>query len=174
MTDVSTTSHWRVFLYALAEEVDTQGGIAARDELLRGVGRRMAKLRPILSVSGIDLLATEINEQLSTMGWGSVSLRTDDEYPALLIIHTGLPWVGAIAEPPGTWLSAVLEGLYQGWLSQLPTNDVSMVVRRESVTARTVTLHYSRRTVGTSYQMGTVRLQPPIAQRESDSHNGQS
>ena len=148
MTDVPATPHWRVFLQALADEVDSQGGAAARDELLRGIGRRMAKLRPIVTVAGgVDLLVDEINELLSGMGWGFATIRVDDDYPALVILHTGLPRIGATGEPTGTWLSAVLEGLYQGWLAQLPGGDAGgMVVRRESVMPRTITLRYGRRT----------------------------
>ncbi|CAH2602384.1 Cellulose synthase [Rhodovastum atsumiense] len=145
MSDLTPAPQWRVFLHALAEEIDSQGGVAARDELLRGIGRRMAKLRPILAVSGIDLLTAEINEQLGLMGWGQASLHVADEYPALQIVHTGLPRVGAGGDPPGSWMSALLEGLYQGWLAQQPGSEPGMTVRRESVSARAVTLRYGRR-----------------------------
>jgi hypothetical protein len=38
----------------------------------------------------------------------------------------------------------VLEGLYQGWLNQIPGADPALVVRRQSVTLNTVTLRYAR------------------------------
>jgi hypothetical protein len=144
MTEALTGPQWRVFLYALADEVDGMGGPGARDELLRNVGRRMATLRPTLPVPSLDLLEAEINEILSVMGWGSAALRFNEADHQLVIAHTGLPRIGAAGDPPGSWLGAVLEGLYQGWLNQIPGADPALVVRRQSVTPQTVTLRYAR------------------------------
>jgi hypothetical protein len=144
MSEASTAPQWRVFLYALADEVDGLGGPGARDELLRNIGRRMALLRPALPVPSLDLLEVEINEILNVMGWGAAALRFNEADHQLVIAHTGLPRIGAAGDPPGTWLAAVLEGLYQGWLNQIPGADPALVVRRQSVTLNTVTLRYAR------------------------------
>jgi hypothetical protein len=158
------TPQWRVFLSSLAEEIVTQGGEEARNELLRGIGLRMAKLRPILVVSGLDMIAVEMNDQLGALGWGSTHLQTDDNYPTLQIVHAGLPRISTASDPSGTWLCAVLEGLYQGWFAQLPNYDDSMAVRLLAVAPRTVTLRYSRREKERQPQaMGLVTNAGPAA-----------
>jgi hypothetical protein len=144
MSEALTAPQWRVFLYALADEVDGMGGPGARDELLRNIGRRMAMLRPTLPVPSLDLLEIEINEILGVMGWGTAALRFHEADHHLVITHTGLPRIGAAGDPPGTWLAALLEGLYQGWLNQIPGADPALVVRRQSVTPHSVTLRYAR------------------------------
>jgi hypothetical protein len=135
---------WRGFLRALAEEVDGLGGPGARDVLLRGVGRRMAsqhRLSGAVDIAGLEL---EVNDALAGWGWGSVRFHFDDRARILNIVHSGLPRVGAAGDPPGTWLSAVLEGLYEGWMSELPGADASLVARRSRMTPSSVSLRYGR------------------------------
>lgn len=137
---------WTAFLRALAEEIDGIGGATARDALLRGIGQRMAAIRPISAAPNMDTLAMELNDQLAAMGWGSVSFQLNEQDRALLITHTGLPRIGAAGDPPGTWISALLEGLYDGWMGQLPGADRSLLARRMRVTPQTVLLRYGRPT----------------------------
>jgi hypothetical protein len=142
MTWCATT--WRSFVRSLADEIDGVGGAAARDALLRGVGRRMATSHPLAAPTDVAGLELEVNEQLSGWGWGRSSLRLVSEERALMITHTGLPNVGSAGDPPGTWLSAMLEGLYEVWMSTLPGADRALVVRRNRVMADTVILRYGR------------------------------
>ena len=133
---------WSVFLRAMADEIDTMGGAPARDTLLRGVGRRIAVMRPISPAPNLETLAMEINDHLGGMGWGSVGFVLSDRDHALLITHNQLPRIGAAGDPPGTWMSALLEGLYTGWMNQMPGADHTLSVRRLRITPQTVLLRY--------------------------------
>jgi hypothetical protein len=134
---------WRIFLRGLAEEMDTQGGAAARDELLRGVGQRMARLMPLPEVTSVEALEIEMNDALGAIGWGTVRLSLRESERSLIITHTGLPRVGAAGDPPGLWLSAALEGLYDTWMAQQPSSDPALIAQRLAVLAAdTLTLRY--------------------------------
>ena len=144
MTEPGGTPVWRAFLRALADEVDGMSGGAARDALLRGVGRRMAQSRPLPAAQDTLGLALEINDCLASWGWGAVTLRVSDTERILLIDHRGLPTIGGTGNPPGTWLAAVLEGLYATWLNALPGADRSLSVQRHHAMAGHVQLRYGR------------------------------
>lgn len=134
---------WSPFLRALAEEVDSLGGPDVRDTLLREVGRRMARFQPLPFTTRMDVMELDANETLAALGWGSVSFRVAEQDHALLIDHAAWPSVGGAGDPPGSWLSAVLEGLYEGWMAQLPGADPSLTVRRVRVGLDSVLLQYS-------------------------------
>jgi hypothetical protein len=138
---------WSIFLRAMADEIDTLGGGAARDALLRSVGARMAAMRPLSSAPNMETLAMEINDQLALMGWGQVGFVLSERDRSLLITHSQLPRIGAAGDPPGTWLSALLEGLYQGWLGQLPGSDQTLAVRRMRITPQAILLRYGKPTI---------------------------
>jgi hypothetical protein len=136
---------WRIFLRAFADEIDAQRGDGARDELLRAVGRRMAQLMPLPAVGSVEALAMEMNEALAGLGWGSVTLTLAEGEQRLSILHAGLPRLGGAGAPPGLWLSAVLEGLYETWIAQQPGSDPRLVARRYAAPAPgTVALDYGR------------------------------
>lgn len=123
--------HWRLFLRALAEEIDALTSPSERDDMLRAIGRRMAKMLPIASVSSLDVLELEINEALQTIGWGRARLELNAAERALMIRHYDAPRIGSGGTPPGTWLAAALEGLYETWLAGQPGSDPHLVIRRE-------------------------------------------
>jgi hypothetical protein len=138
-------AEFRVFLRALAIEIDALAGAERRDEVLRSVGRRMAALRPLAETDTLEALELEMNETLADLGWGSARLSLDEADRALLIHHTGLPRLGAAGEPPGLWLSAVLEGLYEGWMARQPGGDASLAASRIGLPAPDViALRYGR------------------------------
>ncbi len=138
-------ARWRGFLRALAGEIDAQGGAAARDELLRGIGRRMAGLAPLPQVGSMAALEMEMNEALQEMGWGSVRLALHEEERSLVITHVGLPRIGGAGDPPGLWLSAVLEGLYESWMAQQPDSDATLIAQRIAAPAPdTIALRYGK------------------------------
>lgn len=146
MSDVvsATPLDWTLLLRAMAEEIDIAGGNAARDALLRKVGLRMAAMRPLTPSLTMDALVMEMNDMLAAIGWGAASFSLNETDRSLLITHEDLPRVGAAGDPPGTWLSAVLEGLYQGWMSQLPGSNPSLTARRLRVSPSTVLLRFAR------------------------------
>jgi hypothetical protein len=138
-------AEFRVFLRALATEMDALAGAERRDEVLRSVGRRLAALRPLPETDTLEALELEMNETLADLGWGSARLSLDEADRALLIHHTGLPRLGAAGEPPGLWLSAVLEGLYEGWMARQPGGDASLAASRIGLPAPDViALRYGR------------------------------
>lgn len=136
---------WRLFLRAMADEIDESLGIDARDALLRASGARMARLAPLSAVGTLDALEVEMNDALAAMGWGRTSLAFDDSARELRITHHGLPRVGTAGDPPGTWLAALLEGLYETWLAQQPGAEPGLHARQTGEPApEQVRLRYAR------------------------------
>lgn len=137
---------WRLFLRALVDEVDAMAVPAERDEMLRGVGARMARLLPVPAVGTLAMLQLEVNEVLRSIGWGEAAFTLDETDRLLAIAHAGLPRIGSAGDPPGTWLSALLEGLYESWLGQqqLAGTPLSFNARRIRLDQDGVTLHYGR------------------------------
>ncbi len=144
MTAAAACVSWRGFLRALAEEVDEARGVVARDAMLHGVGERMALLSPLPAVADIAGIEIEINSLLAEWGWGSAELELNETEHSLVIVHYGLPSVGSIGDPPGTWLSALLEGLYETWIGELPGGDRRLSARRQRILNGAVTLRYGR------------------------------
>lgn len=144
MTEFAEAVSWRVFLRSLADEIDGVSGAAARDALLRGIGRRMAATNPLPATGDTQALSLEMNDRLAGWGWGSAALSLNDTERTLVITHSGLPRIGGAGDPPGTWLAAVLEGLYEAWLNALPGADRGLAIRRGRVTKGHVVLQYGR------------------------------
>lgn len=126
----SSTPHWRPFLRALADEVDHLAGPGERDDMLRSVGRRMARMLPLPAVNTLAALETEMNDALDNLGWGAVALNLDEADRSLFITHAGLPRIGSLGTPGGQWLSAILEGLYEAWFAQQPGSQPALSALR--------------------------------------------
>ncbi len=135
---------WRVFVRALAEEVDSLAGASERDDMLRGVGRRMARMVPLPAVRTLDALEIEANDALDMIGWGRVRFELQEVQVKLRVVHDGLPRVGSLGGPAGHWLSALLEGLYDGWLGQQPGSSPSLSARRVEDSGSSVVMVYGR------------------------------
>lgn len=141
----SDAVQWRLFLRALADQVDHLAGAGERDELLRSIGRRMARMLPLPAVASLEALELEMNDALEALGWGAVSMRLDEAEPALMISHAGLPRIGSLGTPPGQWLSALLEGLYETWLAQQPGSQPSLsAVRVATADPAAVMLRFAK------------------------------
>ena len=139
------TVQWRLFIRALAEEIDSLASPSDRDAMLRSMGRRMARMAPLPAVDVLEALEIEMNDALQLLGWGSVQLRLHVTDRALMIQHTGLPRVGSLGSPAGSWLAALLEGLYEVWLGQQPCSQASLAVRRVTPgVGDTVMLRFAR------------------------------
>jgi hypothetical protein len=136
---------WRLFLRALAEEVDSLAGAGERDDMLRGIGRRMARMMPLPAVDTLPALEMEMNDALETIGWGGVRLHVNEAERSLQLVHTGLPRIGSLGTPAGHWLAAMLEGLYDSWFAQQPGSKPSLSTRRvEGTSGSPVVLRYAR------------------------------
>ena len=134
-----------LFLRALAAEIDGQTGVAGRDTLLRAVGRQMARLAPLAPVASLEALEAEMNAVLEDMGWGRTRLSLHEAERALVFTHAGLPRAGGGGEPPGQWLAAALEGLYEGWMAAQPGSEAGMGARRiAGGTGEEVVIRYAR------------------------------
>ena len=143
----AATQNWRLFIRALAEEVDSLAGAGERDDMLRSVGRRMARMMPLSAVQSLAALEMEMNEALDMLGWGEVRLELSEAERSLHLTHFGLPRFGTSGEPPGQWLSALLEGLYDGWFAQQPGSKASLSSRRlPGQAGRGIAMSYARHT----------------------------
>jgi hypothetical protein len=124
-----TAASWRLLLRALAEELDLLRPGLDRDALLRRCGHRLARLMPLPQVASLGALAVEANDALAAVGWGTTAMTVDQADRALRIHHTGLPRIGSLQAEGGPWLTALLEGLYEGWLIQQPGGEASLSAR---------------------------------------------
>lgn len=122
---------FREFMRAMADQIDEQLPPSDRDTLLCVSGERMARLLPLPAVESVETLGIEINDRLADIGWGSSEISLVADGSCLLILHRGMPRIGAAGDPPGTWMLPVLEGLYQEWLANQPGGDVGLQVRKE-------------------------------------------
>ncbi len=138
---------WTLFLRAMADAIDSLSSATARDEFLRDIGVRIANLRPLRHVSNLETLAMEVNDFLREQGWGHARFDLQDTDRSLMITHSGLPRLGAAGDPPGTWLTALLEGLYTTWLGQMAGADISLVARRLRASPDTTLLRYGMQPV---------------------------
>jgi hypothetical protein len=134
---------WRVFLRGLALEMEAQAGPAASAAVLRAVGQQMARLMALPPVGSMEALEMEMNAVLAEIGWGSVRLTMNEAERCVVLDHTGLPRVGSAGEPAGTWLSPVLEGLYQAWMGQQPGADETLRARLRQC-GSSITICYGR------------------------------
>ncbi len=136
---------WRAFLRGFAEEVDVLAGPGERDDMLRGIGRRMSGMLPLPPARDLPTLEIEINDTLATLGWGKVRLHLLESERMLQLTHLGLPRIGSLGAPPGSWLSALLEGLYDGWLAQQPGHASALSTRRlDDLADHAVVMNYGR------------------------------
>jgi hypothetical protein len=135
---------WRVFLRCLAYQIDAQREPETRTQILRDTGRHMAALLALPPVGSLEALEVEMNGVLTEIGWGSVRLNLNETERYVLLTHRGLPGIGSAGEPCGTWLSPVLEGLYESWMAQQPGAESAFLVRIKQHEAGSIIMRYGR------------------------------
>ena len=135
---------WRGFLRALVETLDAHLDPTSRDSLLRAVGGRMAALAPMPACATLAELESRMNDVLAAADWGYVQLSLDATAKALLINHAAAPLVSTHHDATGTWVTAVLEGLYGAWLAAQPGAEGQVPIRRLPASAGSVSLRYGR------------------------------
>ncbi len=123
---------WRLFLRALAEEIDAMASPSERDDMLRQVGLRMGRRLRLTPVETLYQLEAEINDALAGLGWGRLTLSLDEAERQIVISHIGLPSFQPSTDPADAWLGALLEGLLESWMAQQPGGDPSLMARRIS------------------------------------------
>lgn len=135
---------WRVFLRAMMETLESQLEHSAREGLLRLVGARMAALMPLPPCATLGELEARMNDTLATAEWGYVQLSLDVDNRTVLLRHLAAPLVATHADLSGSWLGAVLEGLYGTWLGNQPGAEPGIHVRRFGPDGGVMMLRYAR------------------------------
>jgi hypothetical protein len=141
---VPAPTAWRAFLRGLAIELDARAGAEASAAILRATGQQMAGLLALVAVDSLEALELEMNSVLAEIGWGSVRLMLHEVERCVVLSHSDLPRIGSAGEPPGTWLAAVLEGLYHGWMGQQAGADPSFTTRIKNHDGDTIVIRYGR------------------------------
>jgi hypothetical protein len=110
---------WPALVGAMVAEVRS----GATEDQARGffntVGERLARMAPMDDVEDADVLRDRINALWSTIDFGRVAFRFDDQ--GIDIHHEGLPHVLG-TEDDGLWtavLGQILEGAYGAWFRSL-------------------------------------------------------
>ena len=136
--------NWRTFLRGLAVEFNAQMNSGLSTAILRGVGHQMAALLPLIAVDSLEALELEMNLVLVEIGWGRIQLTLLEAERCVVMAHTGLPQIGSAGEPPGTWLTPVLEGLCEGWMGQQPGADESFRAHTSQYEGDKLVIRYGR------------------------------
>jgi Cellulose synthase subunit D len=114
---------WRGMLTALATEFEAQIGPAELRQLMHRVGGRFAAAHPLPACVSTAELADALNHYWQQMDWGYVTLS--DEPDCLRIVHYCAP-LQAFGDAALHWTPALLEGVYQTWLSALGAQGLSV------------------------------------------------
>lgn len=114
---------WRGMLTALATEFEAQIGPAELRQLMHRVGCRFAATNALPACASTADLTTALNRYWREMDWGYVVLS--DEPDSLCIVHYCAP-LQAFGDAALSWTPALLEGVYQTWLSALGAQGLSV------------------------------------------------
>jgi hypothetical protein len=117
------SSQWRGMLTALATEFEAQIAPAELRQLMHRVGCRFAATHPLPACGSTADLADALNRHWQEMNWGYVALS--DEPDSLRIVHHCAP-LQAFGDAALNWTPALLEGIYQTWLSALGAQGLSV------------------------------------------------
>lgn len=123
------STQWRLFLELVFDELSSSAGKEESSGFWRHIGGRIASEMPIGECATLELLEAVINDILGQLDWGWASITADNQ--KMHICHTASPAPGSSRERIETSLfamSALLEGLYQGWLQQ-QGGDIDVPIR---------------------------------------------
>lgn len=113
------SAQWRLFLELVFDELSNSAGKEELSGFWRHIGSRVSAERPIGDCATLERLERAVNDELDLLDWGWVSMTTDNQ--KVRICHTACPIPGSSQERVETSLlamSALLEGVYKGWLQQ--------------------------------------------------------
>ena len=106
---------WVHFLAAMFAEFEERVDPGEAEQFLETLGARMARLLPLRRCDSLDELQDDINAVLEGIDWGWVRISENGGY--IEIVHGAYPVV-AQDEGRRSWLTATLEGLYTGWMTE--------------------------------------------------------
>ena len=114
--DRQVAEQWRPFLAALAGELFENLREDEARGFLRQVGSRVADLTPLEPVDTLEAFEARANKVLAQMDWGVAAFAARED--RIGIVHQAYPHRLREGQAPNwpTAFSAVLEGLYTGWL----------------------------------------------------------
>lgn len=108
---------WRAFLTALADELADQMPLEEMRGFFFAIGTRMAAGQALASIESIQILEDKMNAWFVAHGWGWTRVR--DLQNSLEFQHACAPLRAAFGEKALPAASALLEGMYTTWLSQV-------------------------------------------------------
>lgn len=138
------SSQWRTFLRALVETLDGHLDAEGRASLMRAVGSRMADANPLPHCSTLAEMEGRVNDVLASLEWGYVEFAVDTGERRLIVSHYAAPALGAGSDADGSWIGAVLEGLYGTWFAGQPGADPALRPVLAAYAPGSATLHYAR------------------------------
>lgn len=115
-TKQQCSSQWSCFLSVFFGELVASAGEEDGSAFLRHIGSRMAAELPLADHQTLEAMEADINRRWQDMNWGEVALAAEGK--SIRITHYAYPApVGANETSISrNAVSAVLEGVYRGWL----------------------------------------------------------
>lgn len=138
------SAQWRGFVAALMETLGEHLDGQARAALMRALGRRMADAMPLPHCDTLLELERRINDALAATAWGYAEIAVDIDGRRLVVTHHAAPAIGVGEDAEGSWVAAVLEGLYGTWFASQPGADPTLAPRAVACTAGHALLRYGR------------------------------
>jgi hypothetical protein len=140
------STQWRLFLELVFDELLRSAGQEESSGFWRHIGSRIALEMPIGECATLERLEQAINNELGLLDWGYTNISADNG--KMQICHTACPIPGVSQERIQSSLlamSALLEGLYKGWLYQQGGElDVPIRCINRNVEHRECTFLYGR------------------------------
>ncbi|WP_185856214.1 cellulose biosynthesis protein BcsD [Vreelandella populi] len=137
---------WSLFLELVFDELLSSAGQEGASGFLRHIGGRIAAELPIGECDTLEHLEKVINDILSQLDWGYVTIAADNQ--KMRICHIACPVPGSSPERIEASLlamSMVLEELYKTWLQQQGGEvDVPIACISRRVEQRECTFLYGR------------------------------
>lgn len=115
-------------LEALAEEFGEQIGQNELRQLMHRVGQRFATANPLAACNTTPELSDAVNGVWNAIDWGFAELTDAPDH--LRIVHYCAPLL-AFGSNAIAWTPAFLEGTYQGWLTSIGAEGLSVVQASE-------------------------------------------
>ena len=141
------STQWRSFIQVFVEEIYQTAGDEDARAFLRHIGTRLAAMHPVPLYDSIEELEKSMNLILSSMDWGWVKMEMHDL--SLVFYHGAFPlpsYGKKEAEREALVFSALLEGLYHGWMVALGGNSEIAVRTQKAIPGQVFELVYAKLT----------------------------
>lgn len=139
------TKQWQSFIQVFIEEIYQTAGDEDACSFLRHMGARLAKIHPVALYDSIEELERSMNRILSSLDWGWVQIQVRET--SLVFYHGAFPLPSfgkAESEREARVFSALLEGLYHGWMVALGGSPDVIVQTLKAQPGQAFELVYSK------------------------------